>query len=102
MRSAVSPDRSSRVPAVTPSETVTTAAARCIGPSSQTAAATGSHRAVVAGIVRGGIVAPSGGGRVALKIDCPNCGPRPFTEFTFGGELRDVRSPDAAADFTRV
>ena len=50
----------------------------------------------------GGIVRPAGGGRVALEIDCPNCGPRSFTEFTFGGELRDVRSPDADADFARV
>jgi heterotetrameric sarcosine oxidase delta subunit len=39
---------------------------------------------------------------VALEIPCPNCGPRPVTEFTFGGEARPVRSPDAEADFARV
>ena len=39
---------------------------------------------------------------VALKIDCPRCGLRPYTEFTFGGELRPVSSDDAEADFARV
>jgi heterotetrameric sarcosine oxidase delta subunit len=39
---------------------------------------------------------------VGLRIDCPNCGLRPYTEFTFGGELRDVRSPDVETDFARV
>ena len=39
---------------------------------------------------------------MAVRIDCPNCGPRAYTEFTFGGELRDVTSPDAEADFERV
>jgi sarcosine oxidase subunit delta len=39
---------------------------------------------------------------VAFEIACPHCGPRPYTEFTFGGELREVRSPDADADFERV
>jgi heterotetrameric sarcosine oxidase delta subunit len=23
---------------------------------------------------------------MALKVTCPNCGPRPYTEFWFGGE----------------
>jgi sarcosine oxidase subunit delta len=32
---------------------------------------------------------------VALKIDCPHCGPRPFTEFDYGGEL--VLPEDPAA-----
>jgi heterotetrameric sarcosine oxidase delta subunit len=39
---------------------------------------------------------------VSLLVPCPTCGDRPFTEFTFGGELRDVSSPDAASDFARV
>jgi heterotetrameric sarcosine oxidase delta subunit len=30
------------------------------------------------------------------------CGLRPYTEFTFGGEVRDVASPDVEADFERV
>jgi len=37
-----------------------------------------------------------------MKIPCPHCGPRPYTEFTFGGELRDLESPDPEQDFTRV
>jgi sarcosine oxidase, subunit delta len=37
-----------------------------------------------------------------MLVPCPTCGERPFTEFTFGGELRDVSSPDAASDFARV
>ena len=24
---------------------------------------------------------------MSIKINCPNCGPRPFVEFWFGGEL---------------
>ena len=39
---------------------------------------------------------------MALEVPCPNCGPRPYTEFTFGGEERPVRAPDAEADFARV
>jgi sarcosine oxidase subunit alpha/sarcosine oxidase subunit delta len=39
---------------------------------------------------------------VSLKIPCPNCGPRRYTEFTFGGELRDLESPDPDRDFDRV
>jgi heterotetrameric sarcosine oxidase delta subunit len=39
---------------------------------------------------------------VTIEIPCPNCGRRPSTEFTFGGELRSVESPDAEADFERV
>ncbi len=39
---------------------------------------------------------------MSLKIPCPNCGLRAFTEFTFGGELRDLDAADAAGDFARV
>ena len=39
---------------------------------------------------------------MSLRVPCPNCGPRPYTEFSFGGELRDLRSNDAEADFRRV
>ena len=39
---------------------------------------------------------------VALEIPCPHCGPRPHTEFTFGGEDRPVRATDPEADFARV
>jgi len=39
---------------------------------------------------------------VSLRVACPFCGERAFTEFSFGGELRDVSSPDAASDFVRV
>jgi len=39
---------------------------------------------------------------VSLAIPCPRCGPRPFEEFSFGGELRALSSPDAEGDFVRV
>jgi sarcosine oxidase subunit delta len=39
---------------------------------------------------------------VTLRVRCPFCGERPHTEFAFGGELRDVSSPEPAADFARV
>ena len=39
---------------------------------------------------------------MSLKIPCPSCGSRPYTEFTFGGELRDLDAADAAEDFARV
>jgi len=39
---------------------------------------------------------------VALEIPCPFCGPRPHTEFSFGGEERPVRADDAETDFARV
>jgi heterotetrameric sarcosine oxidase delta subunit len=39
---------------------------------------------------------------MSMLVTCPTCGRRPFTEFSFGGELRDVDSPDADADFARV
>jgi sarcosine oxidase subunit alpha/sarcosine oxidase subunit delta len=37
-----------------------------------------------------------------MLVPCPICGERPYTEFAFGGELRDVSSPDGAHDFARV
>jgi heterotetrameric sarcosine oxidase delta subunit len=39
---------------------------------------------------------------VTLEIPCQNCGPRPSTEFDFGGEVRPIEAPDAQADFARV
>jgi sarcosine oxidase subunit delta len=39
---------------------------------------------------------------VALKIPCPNCGPRDHTEFTFGGELRPLEAAGPHEDFARV
>ena len=39
---------------------------------------------------------------MSLLVACPTCGERPSSEFSFGGELRDVSSPDPAADFARV
>ena len=47
---------------------------------------------------------PNEGGAVAvgLMIACPHCGHREYTEFTFGGELRDLESPDPESDLRRV
>lgn len=39
---------------------------------------------------------------MGLMIVCPHCGSREYTEFTFGGELRDLDAPDPEADFRRV
>jgi len=39
---------------------------------------------------------------VSLEVPCPRCGPRSFKEFTFGGELRALSSPDPERDFARV
>ncbi|MDP9329966.1 MAG: sarcosine oxidase subunit delta [Actinomycetota bacterium] len=39
---------------------------------------------------------------MSLRIPCSNCGPRPYTEFTFGGELRPLEAADLAEDFARV
>ena len=39
---------------------------------------------------------------MSLRLPCPRCGDRPFTEFTFGGEVRPVDAPDPEADFARV
>ena len=39
---------------------------------------------------------------MSLNITCSNCGPRPYTEFMFGGELRPLDEGDKAGDFARV
>lgn len=39
---------------------------------------------------------------MSLLVPCPHCGARPFTEFTFGGELRPVDALDPEAEFVRV
>jgi methylglutamate dehydrogenase subunit B len=39
---------------------------------------------------------------VSLLVPCPHCGPRPFTEFTFGGELRPIEADGPEEDFARV
>ena len=39
---------------------------------------------------------------MALKIPCPNCGERPYTEFTFGGERHDIQPVGVEEDFERV
>ncbi len=39
---------------------------------------------------------------MGLKIPCPHCGPRVYTEFTFGGELHELESIDPEDDFRRV
>ena len=35
---------------------------------------------------------------MALRLTCPNCGSRSFTEFWFGGELRAPSRPGITAD----
>lgn len=37
-----------------------------------------------------------------MHVPCGHCGPRPFTEFSFGGEWREIDAPDAESDFARV
>ncbi len=39
---------------------------------------------------------------MALKIPCPHCGLRPYTEFSFGGELRPIEAATVEEDFARV
>ena len=39
---------------------------------------------------------------MGLKIPCPRCGPRDYTEFSFGGELRPLSATDLHEDFARV
>ena len=39
---------------------------------------------------------------MGIKIPCPECGPRDYTEFTFGGELRAIDAVDTDEDFRRV
>ena len=35
---------------------------------------------------------------MALRLACPNCGERSFTEFWFGGELRAAAHPGITAE----
>ncbi len=37
-----------------------------------------------------------------MQVPCGRCGSRPFTEFTFGGEWRELDAPDPESDFARV
>ena len=39
---------------------------------------------------------------MGIKIPCPHCGERDYTEFTFGGELRSLDANDADEDYRRV
>jgi len=39
---------------------------------------------------------------VGLQIPCPHCGLREYSEFGFGGEVRELESPDLERDFARV
>jgi heterotetrameric sarcosine oxidase delta subunit len=42
---------------------------------------------------------------MAFRIHCPHCGPRPYTEFAFGGELADGIGDEHTGldeDFERV
>ena len=39
---------------------------------------------------------------MALRITCPHCGRRPFTEFPFGGEFRWPAAEDPEEEFSRV
>jgi sarcosine oxidase subunit delta len=36
---------------------------------------------------------------VGLQIPCPHCGLREFSEFGFGGEVRELESPGLERDF---
>jgi heterotetrameric sarcosine oxidase delta subunit len=35
---------------------------------------------------------------MSFAIECPNCGPRPSTDFRYGGEVRPPADPDAAPE----
>jgi sarcosine oxidase subunit delta len=40
---------------------------------------------------------------MGFRIDCPNCGPRTYTEFWFGGELiADLDTADVETSYERV
>ena len=39
---------------------------------------------------------------LTLQIPCAHCGPRPSTEFSFGGEVRAIDASDPETDFARV
>ena len=53
-------------------------------------------------LVARGPEGPEAAAVVTLEIACPTCGPRPHTEFAFGGEDLPYVAPDAEADFARV
>jgi heterotetrameric sarcosine oxidase delta subunit len=36
--------------------------------------------------------------RMSFVIECPNCGPRPSTDFRYGGEVRPAADPNAAPE----
>lgn len=40
--------------------------------------------------------------RVGLRIACPRCGSRPYTDFEFGGEFRPGEGGSPDEDFERV
>lgn len=39
---------------------------------------------------------------MTIKIQCPTCGLRPYTEFMFGGERRELSATTPREDFARV
>jgi methylglutamate dehydrogenase subunit B len=39
---------------------------------------------------------------MALMVPCPRCGLRSHTEFTFGGERREIGATDTERDFEAV
>lgn len=39
---------------------------------------------------------------MGLNVPCPTCGPRPSTEFAFGGEFRPAEATAGDEDFDRV
>lgn len=39
---------------------------------------------------------------MSIRIPCPTCGDRPYTEFTYGGEFRPIDAQDPDAEFGRV
>ena len=39
---------------------------------------------------------------MGILVPCPHCGSRPYTEFSFGGELRPAGATDPGQDFRDV
>ena len=35
---------------------------------------------------------------MSFVIECPNCGPRPSTDYRYGGEVRPAADPNAAPE----
>ena len=35
---------------------------------------------------------------MSFTIECPNCGPRPSTDYRYGGEVRPAADPNAAPE----